>query len=187
MPDGTGVELLKKIKEQNPVKPKVFFLTGFNIISLEEAYDLGVEAVFPKPVNFEALVEVVTHSLTPKKEVWKRKYERTEGCFNVELSLENSGKIGPSSTVNIGRGGMFLQINKFLPKIKEKVFFNIQFEDKDWPPIEGEGLVRWVRENEDENLPKGIGVEFSHFSENSLDHVLNLVNSLKTKSFIPKA
>src|SRR5690606_2585354 len=49
MPNGDGVELLTNVKNHNYAIPIVMFITGFADLTLEQAYDMGVDAVFAKP------------------------------------------------------------------------------------------------------------------------------------------
>ena len=63
MPGGDGVELLDHIKAYNPELPVVMFITGFADITLEEAYDKGVDAVFAKPFDRKALLTAVMNAI----------------------------------------------------------------------------------------------------------------------------
>src|SRR5665647_200205 len=59
MPNGNGLELLAAIKKRNVFLPVVMLITGFADLSLEEAYNLGADAVFPKPFDRQALQAAV--------------------------------------------------------------------------------------------------------------------------------
>lgn len=60
MPGTSGVELLKRIKKLNPLKPKVILVTGYTEITDEEAKALGAEDVLRKPIDLEELQNCVS-------------------------------------------------------------------------------------------------------------------------------
>lgn len=57
MPDGTGIDLLEN--KTLPLRPPVFFLTGFADITKEEAQALGAADMFYKPFKFEEIIQKV--------------------------------------------------------------------------------------------------------------------------------
>lgn len=56
MPDGNGVELLRRIKDRNPILPSVILITGYTDLDLNNATEWGAEAVLPKPLDRKALL-----------------------------------------------------------------------------------------------------------------------------------
>ena len=64
MPKGGGMRLLKDIKGYNPVKPRVFLITGFSDTPAEEAINAGAEAVLSKPIKLKDLVAEVSKVLS---------------------------------------------------------------------------------------------------------------------------
>lgn len=186
MPDGDGVELLDKIKELNPEIPVVIFVTGFSDLPLEDAYDKGADAVFSKPFDRKALMEIVIRVTLSREGKWdNRSSERLSSEFKIELYLPELGVAIQGKVLNIGRGGMFVSLQNNFPKIKGKVEFCIAFDHGMPKKIDGCGVVRWVRANGSDAKPSGCGIEFEHLSDQSRKQVIELINSLKTKSFIP--
>src|SRR5689334_11545306 len=59
MPNGDGLELLDKTKELFADLPVFIFITAYATLSLEEVYEKGVDAVFPKPFKRKALMDAV--------------------------------------------------------------------------------------------------------------------------------
>ena len=186
MPGGSGIELLDQIKERNPEKPSVIIVTGFADLSIEEAFNRGGEALISKPVHYESLIELIQYILTPRNEKYTRKYERFDAKLRVELTLPSFQSAKTSYTVNIGRGGMFIQMNDTLPTLAQKVSFKIIFNDHKYSPIEGTGICRWIRNTASETLPKGFGLEFVTLTEESINNLAQLLNDIKIKAFIPK-
>ena len=63
MPTVGGVELLKQIKQHNPHKPIVIFVTGFSDITEKQALEAGASAIFTKPFNKKTLLEKIKAEL----------------------------------------------------------------------------------------------------------------------------
>jgi two-component system response regulator HydG len=59
MPDGSGTELLKQIKEYNPASPAVILITGDSEFTSEEAIKEGAAYLLTKPINFDTLIAEV--------------------------------------------------------------------------------------------------------------------------------
>ena len=55
MPDGDGMELLEKIREQNKNIPFVCLITGLSDISEDEVIQKGANDLFYKPFDFNLL------------------------------------------------------------------------------------------------------------------------------------
>lgn len=58
MPDGTGVELLDRLREEMPGGPQVVLVTGYSMISIEEALAKGALTIVSKPFRKQSLIEV---------------------------------------------------------------------------------------------------------------------------------
>lgn len=185
MPKGDGIELLERIKTRDLDKPEVVLITGFSEIPLEKAYDLGAIAVFEKPVNFEALLGVVRESLVPREERYKRRHERFDANLRVIMQMSSIQEARELQTINIGRGGIFIQLDERLPNIDEKIDFSMDFHEAKELRIRGTGVVKWVRSVSDERGPPGIGLEFSKLNGDSHYFLLKILNAIKTKSYIP--
>lgn len=64
MPDGDGVELLRRIKDRYPRVPPVILITGFTELNLADAKDWGAEAVFPKPIDRQRLLVMSQNAMS---------------------------------------------------------------------------------------------------------------------------
>ncbi|OGX15112.1 MAG: hypothetical protein A2166_00635 [Omnitrophica WOR_2 bacterium RBG_13_41_10] len=58
MPELTGVELIKIIKENNPQAKKIM-ISGYDLINAEFAKDAGVDIFLPKPFSLDAVQEIL--------------------------------------------------------------------------------------------------------------------------------
>lgn len=63
MPEGTGIDLARKLLAMPEPKPVLFFCSGFNDLSIGEAKKLNVVKVFSKPFNSDELIGVITDYL----------------------------------------------------------------------------------------------------------------------------
>lgn len=62
MPDMDGYEMMKRLRDMNRTQFKAIALTGFGLDSDQErAHAAGYDAHLTKPVNFEALFEMINH------------------------------------------------------------------------------------------------------------------------------
>ena len=189
MPGGDGIELLDGVMERENSKP-VIFVTGFSDLSVPEALDRGAAAVFSKPIDTQALIQVINESLQPPENKWieQRQNERFDIKLKVNFKLGDVSDMVGSSVVNLGRQGMFIAMKEDLPKIGEMVEFKVSFDSKDYSSIEGTGEVRWVREGEeDEEGATGVGIEFKTLEKTGASQVLDILNDIKVKAYIPKS
>lgn len=188
MADGDGVELLEKIKARNVHRPMVIFVTGFADISLEVAFDKGADAVFIKPFDRKALFEAVNRGLHPQEKPLARASTRVNAPLAITVKFLESGFTAESRTNNLGRGGLFVELaEKQHPETLEKAEFCITSNlTPEWI-IMGEGVVRWVRKSAVEGMPPGCGIEFMSFAQDDRQRMMELVNHLKTKPFIPRS
>jgi len=59
MPNGSGIEMLEKIKAKFPGVPVVMFVTGYSSASEKKIYEKGAVAIFSKPFNKDAVLQAV--------------------------------------------------------------------------------------------------------------------------------
>ena len=70
MPQGSGLELLTAIKKIEPKTPVWCFLSGSEVLSAREAYELGCDGILSKPFNINLIIEQVSFSLKPSTKRW---------------------------------------------------------------------------------------------------------------------
>lgn len=186
MPECDGVEMLKKIKAKNSLRPLVVLITGQADISRDEAYQLGAEAVIFKPFDPIKLVEKINQLVTPIRARLSSHNERQNVSLSVDLSLPSQLASVAAQTLNLGRGGMFVGKSENLPEIGEKITFCINFADGIYSPIVGSGLVRWVREPNTGEGPAGFGLEFLDLEPDSLEKFIAFLEAAKPSSYIPE-
>ncbi len=186
MPNGTGIDLLEGIRKISIDQPVVLFITAYTDMSLEDAYDRGADAVFAKPIHIDQLIDAVRRCLKDKNERWNNRASRVDA--EIKITLKNSGSDLSMNTraVNLGRGGFFAEFPAdAIPPIGRVIAFTIPANAFSLQEISGEGVVRWNRSN-DAELPSGAGIEFTLLAGAGRSAMVELINAVKTKSFIPK-
>lgn len=183
MPGGTGIDLVNRLKKMDTANPAVFFLSGHPGISLDEAYDLGVDGMILKPFRFEDVVSAIERATTPQEALWMPAGEsgqKGDTLRVTQLEIKNA-------RVALGRGGFFLALENHALEVGNIVDFYIKAADFEIPDLTGRGVVRWVRNFEADSLIFGIGIEFLSLAEKSAADVITALRSLKTRAFIPKS
>lgn len=59
MPGGDGLSLIRRIHDQMSLKPKIFVCSAFSDHSQEELKKLGVIECFPKPFDFDSMIQSI--------------------------------------------------------------------------------------------------------------------------------
>ena len=178
MPEGTGIELLKTLRANNPTKPIVLFLTAFTDISMEDVYNRGASGFIEKPIDIKAFIKTVEETLEEIHLDTKDKIEeipcQEEVCLKL-TSLEGA---------KIGTGGVFIPLEEINLRPKELVRFHIQFTNGQ-PAIEGVGEVAWTRRGTTNKGAQGIGLKFIYLEDASERIIHNWVRQQGIIAFIP--
>lgn len=100
-----------------------------------------------------------------------RDYERAPGRLQVEFRSPTALLV--AYTVNLSRGGMFIQCGTELPPDGAVLDLDITLPDRSVVSLQG--VVTWQRETADESGPRGVGVQFDSLAEELGDVVDRLV------------
>ena len=185
MPDGSGIDLIHKIKSQGQETPIVVFISGYSEMKPEDIYHLGAEGILAKPWKPEKLIDMVNTLLTTKENRWQRKSDRLDFQTSLHLKCSSFETGIHSKILNIGRGGMFVEMKERFPVKDERIAFSFE-NPNNTDTIEGVGIVRWVRTKDAVGAPSGIGIEFIELSDTHLMRLISLILQIAPKSFIPK-
>lgn len=187
MPGGGGLEFLRNVRKRNSRLPHVILTTGYADITLEEAIDEGAEALFTKPFDRKNLMLCIEELCIPEEQRWaRRRAPRTRSDIDVNVTFEAGATEKNTQMLNLGRGGFFLAFDEeTLPRIGDTIAFRIRLEELSGP-IEGFGVVRWVRKEAYDGLRRGCGIQFSELTTSSRTQLIELLNGLKTHSIIPR-
>ncbi|SRR6266849_3278016 len=177
MPVMDGITLLKNIKASEGYKPSVMFISGFSDIEPGEAYDLGIEAMMPKPVERKQLISAVTRILAERDELW-----RLSPSDKAEALLDaNFGSLAEALSEGLlafGRAGFC--IHSTLNLREGPVNLLLIFE-ADKRKVIGRGIVRWIAPTKAE-----IGVEITYIDDDNRAWIISLTGPNKSLSFIPR-
>ncbi len=186
MPILTGVQLLENVRQKDPNFPPIIFITGYTAITIEQAFDKGVQAVFYKPFDFKDLLACIKKFLVNQQDRFQTREIRE--AISVKLNFHGSTlKMAQEAhMLNIGNGGFFMSLDPDkLPGLNSKIEFNIEFQEER-SEIKGTGIVRWVRKEFEEDMPPGCGIEFDEMDQKSKDLTKQLINSIRTGKYIPR-
>ena len=187
MPDGDGIELLHKLKENPTTAPILLLMTGYSALSAEDAYANGAEALFSKPIDTKAMIGVIKRLLMPADIQWSRPKLPNDTGEEMVISLKFTDlpHAMEAKMVSLGRGGMFVALDmERLPKVDHTVNFKIDLKNGR-TPLEGKGVVRWARYKSTKEYPAGCGIEFISLTESVRAEILAMLSVKKPKAFIP--
>jgi uncharacterized protein (TIGR02266 family) len=100
----------------------------------------------------------------------ERVHDRVPICMRVQF--RNASSFLVAYTVNLSRGGVFLETEEVLPVGAE---IALQLEVPQAGPVTLNGHVTWRRDHPDVDGPRGIGVEFDHIVDPLGDLIDRLV------------
>jgi CheY-like chemotaxis protein len=186
MPGGDGVELLDRVRaELTEMPPVVLLISGFAELSTEDAYNKGAEALFGKPFNRTIFFETLDRLMTPPGERWQQESDEVDVNLSVHLEVDGMARAIDSKVMSLARGGMFIQLPQSqLPNVNDAASFKISGSEKAFS-LEGRGIIRWVRLQQTPDYPSGCGLEFTFLNEADRKMILDYINAVKPKAYIP--
>jgi len=185
MEDGTGLELLEKIKKRNPNKPKVFIISGYADFSLEEIYAKGADGLFNKPFEGKTVSSAIRKSLLPLDQCWAVP-QVGEKHFLFEKTIKSFDLAQTINIISFGRGGFFFPLAQDFPKEGDSCEFKFCAEDL-LLTVRGHGKVRWVRRQKENERQSGVGVEIKYIDPIGRGEFCNWLESKKNLlSYIPR-
>ncbi len=154
--------------------------------SYEFQLNEGQAPLFSKPFDINTLLDAVERLLTPPDKRWASSlYLQLDKEIQVELQYNNFSTAIESNAVSIGRGGMFINIESHFPNINDQVSFKLTFKGNG-APLNGVGIVRWIRTQNNRKYSSGFGLEFIFLNESERKMIIEYINSRKKiKPFIP--
>ena len=190
MSHGDGIELLDKIKTKGSEFPLVIIVSGFHDLPPDVANQKGAVAIFSKPCDLDEIVRAANRHLLPVKERLSIMRPGPHEALYLNLSTDSLADCiqMPSPLISIGRGGMFVAIEK-RPAIGATIDFQINFASKpNLPkvPFKGIGICRWHRETETFGLPAGVGIEYEYLTDESFKSLADAFENYNPRAYIPR-
>lgn len=179
MPGKDGIELLKLIKGVNCNTP-VILMTGYADIEFMEAFQLGADDIFTKPVDRKALASSAT-SLCETRKKWLERPVAHE--LEQQVDVEVDDILGDKSQLKIawGRTGFFLETDLPFPSIDTFIQVSIKSKSSGETTV-FKGKVRFTRFDE----VHGVGVQIYQVEGYKAEEIKELVANLDKIVSIPK-
>lgn len=183
MPEYDGFYLLNKVREKNRDYPYFYFTSG-DSVDVAKCYSLGMDGFFEKPFNVSSVKKVIVNSLLDKRIRWKS--SSASNCRIIKKRFYNLEKLLESNEISLGKGGFFLHLEYDVPKVGERIGFEIEFASRNplWK-IVGDGVVRWRRDQSHGELISGVGLEISHLESDCMKFYTEYINKCESVEFIP--
>ena len=187
MPDGSGVDLLRNLKELDVRLPVIIFVTAYSDLPVERAYDMGVEAVLSKPFDAKVLMAKVERALQALEE--RLAGELGDASTDTVLAqvFDTPENAAVRQSLRVGRGGAFVALRGECPAIEEAVTLDMRFSGVPEAVLHARAIVRWRRPEAGEGGPAGVGVEFIALAEASRAYWLPRLAASRDRAYIPLA
>lgn len=165
MPNWDGKRLLLELRKSLTSIPPFLFMTGFTDLTIQEAYNMGADAVLGKPARADRLVATIESLLLPPIERWARQVTQSP---KVGFHKQLKGWMTPSfeDECAIGRGGLSLLVDgKNIVDVRngDRIGLDLELIDAPIKAIKGSGLVVW-RVSGTNNRTR-VGIEFEFLEE----------------------
>jgi CheY-like chemotaxis protein len=182
MPNGNGIELLKRLKEINPKVPVLIFMTGFSDLTLSEALDLGAETVIHKPFDLDDFHRRLERLTTAKSVRWA---SPPPEVYSKRLLRRLPELDSSNEELRFGRGGFCFKPDLHESfSVGEGISFDIAFDDGKIKNISGSGMIVF---DEDEDLSSGgVGLEFEYVAGKKVAEMDLFLDAARIKAYIPK-
>jgi DNA-binding response OmpR family regulator len=173
-------DFMKAVRTERCSNPLVILLAGTSAITREEAYDLGVSALFRKPIDFTQVTARLRELLVPEATRWSAARPAGSGRRRtVQVSLKN---------LKLGRAGFALPLESDESVLEgDPVEFSVEVGGSDRWTLKGTGVVRYVKLDDVSKRQKAWGIEFETLEETSLSQVMARREDGPSVPFIPRS
>lgn len=179
MPIMDGIEMARRLKEAGTSSAGLVFVSGFTDLSHRDCFDLGVEALLPKPLRRPTLMATVQRCLLDGEERW-REPPADAGQRTLSASFESVPAARRQGLIEFGRGGFCIRSSLAAPA-GLPIGLDLAFEDGR-QALKGHGIVRWSEPGEQQ-----VGVEITCVDDENREWVSALAARNESRSFIPRS
>lgn len=185
MPKWDGGVLLGELRKVHRQMPPMILMSGYSDLSPKVAYDRGADDLIAKPFKANELSRIIEKFLSPLKERWTKQVDKKLST-SVEIKCGGSLEACPGKFFGIGRGGFTASLSFFsnTPKPGEFVNYSISYSEGSILSILGVGCVKWITQDSDTCIASA-GVEFVSVDSNSIDVLIEFIESQDEISYIP--
>lgn len=182
MPNGDGIELLEAVRMRHRTRPPVVLLTGYADLNMETAFNMGAEAMFPKPFDRNEILSTIERLLRPREERWSAPSQFAPTASTHECSA------GLGANLKLGQGGFFLADPVGRGLTGDIVTFDATFKLPERNVrVRGKGQVRWVRPQTTGGHGAGRGIEILSVESPDLEGLMAAISKLESPAYIPIA
>jgi CheY-like chemotaxis protein len=182
-----GIELLKRVKKVDYAIPLLMFITGFSDVSAADIFDLGADALLPKPFDLDDLVGTTARMLKPKVIRWGDPADCDHSKRLMRMNFDSIHAASENHRIRLGRGGLFLGMDAGIPTRGMRVALDLSFSQGELSSLQGCATVKWNRHVPEDDLPPGCGLEFEHLNEQAAQELSSLIARLRLVPYIPKS
>ncbi|MGE4131363.1 MAG: response regulator [Bdellovibrionales bacterium] len=187
MPVMDGVELLKRIRQRNSEKPCVLLTSGYSDHPVEDFYALGANGFLEKPVGASSIRDLISRGTLEREDLWKSP-AKLAATSKLNVQVQSFGGLEKSPALKFGSGGFCLYQDRPILSPGVSIDFSIGFDSvNSFGPIEGAGIVQWVRPDGTGERPAAIGVEIRYLTDACRAPVCQWIRQHQFPSFIPSA
>jgi CheY-like chemotaxis protein len=162
------------------MRPAVVLMSGFSDLSVEEALSEGAFAMLTKPFHPADLLKVVRKCYGNPLERWQSTWE-TAQVSRITINTRSLVEALHSGMLSLGLNGAFLRQDPMGFRVGDEV--ELEFQDSD---LRAFGILRWLRTSEQQDRARGIGIEFTGFSDSFRQQFLQLTQDPKSGAIIPR-
>lgn len=171
MPKMDGLKFTALCREKLTHYPVIIIMTAGTTYSEKQYYDAGANFFLNKPFENSYIFNKSKSLLSTHTTFFIKR----EARYKRELKLELDENIR-TSTYDISRKGMFIKIsNEKLFSRKKNIAFSLTLPNND--KITGQCRIKWFREEESGDSPKGFGTEILSLSEGNKKSYYNFLET----------
>lgn len=174
LPEISGFEIIKIVKQVNLFYPSIIAITAYNDVLPQTLYHLGAEAVIYKPFQLQLLTKTIERLCLPIEDRLQLDIEKYKVNTGWVRKLDET-KI---KEINIGRGGFSISTEE---KIETDEIVKFSLRTPDNITITGIGIVRWDIIHPLEISEKPVnkyGIEFVYIDDDSKKYIQMIYNNM---------
>jgi DNA-binding response OmpR family regulator len=183
MPKCDGAELLRRVRKRHGPNPPVLFVSAFSDLSVEEAFELGVNGFVSKPFEPSEFLWRVKRFCDPIATRLGPCDQAPQSTGKLVAKFESLGyDVGPKAVL-VGQGGIFIPQTKIPYKLGQIIELNLSFNSGDLKQLNCFGQVQWMRPEPNGSKIPGLALELFGLQGEEYEAFLKLAE--KSGDYLP--